>query len=263
MVGRNTSVNQARKGKKRWYLDASSGIGGPLIGGVSVKAGSGTISKRAIKTIVKKELVKDSETKFSNQNENFATRIQSQVYTYAPLQTYPLPGSTYYQRIGSDIYLRNLVLKFNFQNSGVNAASPGPFPIVRFRIMAFWADSQLVVTPGTGGVFGSGVGTSQLFFGSTVGTANALINNKLDHVMILDKTIVVKADYAGELKSSIQTISLKLNKKVTFHNDTAPMFLKDKQLYVVVIPYAVGGTDAISVVGGFCCDMMITYKDIN
>lgn len=239
-------VNRRRKAK-RWYVDASIPKSVPFIGGSSFKAGSGTLQK-----MVKRAILNQEESKFLVFANSATTLLHDTFYTAAPWQLGPLQGTAVNQRVGSDIFLKSLVLNANLTNVG------GVFAKVRF--IGVWADKQLNVAPAAGQIFTSS-GAPDLFFTSSTGYTQGLINNKLDHVIICDRTYTIKPDYSGEIKSQKVQVSCPINKRVTYGGISAPMYFKDKQLYFVLIPYTPGGNVGTTQVINMTADLLMTYKD--
>lgn len=249
MVYRRGTRKPARRGiKKRWYVDASLPKSVPIIGGASFRAGSGLI-----KRMVKREVQNQEESKYLIFSGSSQTLTHDNVTTVAPWQTAPLQGVAVNQRVGTDIYVKNILLSMNILNiAGVFA---------KIRVLGVWLDKQIPLTPAVGLLHGPAVGVNDLFFTTTLGYTHGLINNKLDHTIICDKTYTIKPDYTGEVKNQLIRVNCPINKKVVYTGVAAPQFFKDKQLYFVFIPYTPNGTVGTTQVLQVSTDVMMTYKD--
>lgn len=229
--------------KKRWYFDATIGKNVPIIGGTGIRMGSNNV-----KSIVRRELGRQEETKIFSTSDLLNTGLkENTLYTLSPL-TITIGGNPV-QRIGSQIYLRHLKVRMSIQNTTTQ-------PQVQFRVMVLWSDSQYLLDWTTYG--GAGVGSTEIFYPNNNYTM-ALINNKLNTKIICDKLFTVKSDISGAVARRNFSLDCPIYQKITYLGTNN--FIKDQQLYVVIIPTTPSGTTGVTSVGSFSAQALVTFKD--
>lgn len=238
---------RTRKNVKRrgFQFSATVGRNVPFIGGSSVRLG--TRANKAVKKVVRRELNKQEEIKqYYPTSASSSALTHNTVYTLSPIQGLTT-GTSANNRVADQIFLRKLVINGDIQCSATQS-------IVVHRVLVLWTDQQTATTWGFNSVFG----TTNIFY-ATTNYAYAMINNKLNNTIICDRTITAKADIGSEIKSTPFKIVCPIFKKIKWQSGS--IYLKDKQLYVVVIPHVAGGSSGVTVAGTANYNTLLTYTD--
>ena len=113
-----------RKGK-RWYFDASLSKSIPFVGGSSLRMGSGALTKRSITQAVRAQVIRTQENKQKIVNSGASSGMtHSTIYTFNPLGNIPIQTGQN-GRIGSEIFIKNIILRMNISNRAAAAAAIG------------------------------------------------------------------------------------------------------------------------------------------
>lgn len=231
--------------KRGFQFSASVGRNVPFIGGSSIRLG--TRANKAVKKVVRRELLKQEETKqYYPTSVTSSALTHNTLYTMSPIQGLA-KGTASNERVADQIYLRKLVITGDLQNSGAQSN-------VLHRILVLWTDQQTATTWGFNSVFGS----SNIFY-TTTNYAFAMINNKLNNTIICDRTVKAEADIGSSIKSKQFKIVCPIFKKIQWQFSST--YLKERQLYVVVIPHVPGGSTGVTVAGTANYNALLTYTD--
>lgn len=156
-------------------------------------------------------------------------------------------------RIGDQIYLEALKLRGSYHCPTINNG-------YTLRVIVCYSGEEYDPTSGLV-LFGSGLGTSELFLPSTSGIfgTNAMINPKTVSV-IFDQTIDVNSltSDTKELQSFAWTVPLK--QKFSYQR-AADKYGKFKNLYVVVVSTAIDGVTGTTNTGQLYMSTDLIYKN--
>lgn len=156
-------------------------------------------------------------------------------------------------RIGDQIYLEALKLRGSYHCPTINNG-------YTLRVIVCYSGEEYDPTSGLV-LFGSGLGTNELFLPSTSGIfgTNAMINPKTVSV-IFDQTLDVNSltSDTKELASFAWTIPLK--QKFSYQR-AADKYGKFKNLYVVVVSTAIDGTTGTTNTGQVYMSTDLIYKN--
>lgn len=203
-----------------------------------------------VRKTVRSEMNRQEEIKQSFNFYGIASpaMLNDCIYTTAPLQSVA-QGTGDSNRIGNQIYLKNLHLRMTF--SGALASLNA-----RFRVMVLWLDKQVSI-PAISAT-NAGVINTDLFFGN-YRLVNALINNKLEHKVIYDKVINIESKNTS-IPQGLLDVRVPLNTKVTYLT-AGGVFTKEKQLYVCWMPSIPFATSGVASAWQVNIDQLLTYKD--
>lgn len=228
--------------RKRWSASAS----------VKLPLGSGQVrlSSRGLKSVVKREINKSEETKVYTTGSISSTLLKhNTIYTLQPTQ-FITQGTDYVNRTGNTIFLRHVKLK--------GLVSPGTANYITYRVMGIWSESQYI---GASFAFNSGVGVTDLFHSANFYTY-ALVNPKLPSTVIYDKLHTVKNTITGVESTFPLELDLPIMRKMIYQPGSGlTKLFKDKQLYIIIIPYVAGGTSGTTNVGAWDLQATCTFKD--
>ena len=153
--GRKTQKN------KRWYLDATIGKSVPIVGGTSLKAGSGTLQKRSLLSKTVKQAVvamQDNKQKIIT-GGGTSSMTHNTIYTLNPLGNIPI-GAGANSRVGSEIYVKNIILRLMISNRTAAASATGRDSATMFRVM--WVKIDQDYLSGSDSL-STGVGSTDVF----------------------------------------------------------------------------------------------------
>lgn len=214
-----------RRYKKRWYVDARIGKGVPIIGGTGIVAGSGRrgFQKRSLKQVIKRQALKQSETK------EVVTRVVGSALKHNTMYNVKLnnipQGTAQGQRIGDRVFYCGISLKFYLLPSLGNTY--WRFYIVRHRESNVSTDA--IHFEGGNPVIGA-----SLMFRNADTSPDALLNTD-DVKIVCAKTLKVDQRFTGEANI---TRNFKLNCKIMsgFQYRTGSQEGEYYNYYLVVLP---------------------------
>lgn len=211
-------------------------------------------TKKAITNIVKKELKKDVETKVWSTGSTTSTSLTKQsLYTLSPIAGI-VQGTNNNQRIGNEIYLKNLTLKLLIQNNNRQSQT--------YRLLVLWNEANYSITWS----YNNSLGSTDIFYSGS-NMMNVPPNFKLGQKILLDKILHQDAitssgtSSAPYVKQFVYKFAIKLNKKVKFL-PSSPL-LNGKQLYVVLIPDTAdaGSISGVTTCGAVDFQALLSYDD--
>lgn len=215
-------------------------------------------TKRTVTKAVQRVLKKHVEVKrfipAAFNRSSFSALKHLVVYDTAPLQILNA-GSGEGQRISTAINVKDLYLTINWQS----IASTAPF--TKIRVMVFWSDNEYAAPPTN---LHANFVASDLLLSNTYQTESIygkpdLKTGVIDRLMY-DKTFTNECNFSGAFaKSVVKNIRVPINQKVDYRNDG---YLRQNQLYAVIIPYIGGGSAGSTDLPFFGMSSMITYTDL-
>lgn len=244
---RNRTRAPRRRNRKRWYVAAKTPFG-------NFAAGNG---KRAFKRAVQEV----AEAKV------LPTYITNNSLTHSIIKTWNITaqitqGTGNINRIGDKILIHKFMAKLIFDIDCGNL--PSYTNEASCRIMVVEMDAEYLGT--VNAVLGSGVGSSDVFYNTTVPQWSSIDYRKVK--VWCDKTynfVGQTATSAGLSPSAFygkREFACTLNKNYTYKGSNAA-FGKDKNIYLLVIPFTKGGTSGVTAVfDQLDIDTIITFKDI-
>lgn len=237
-----------RRYRKRWYVDARVGKGVPFIGGTGIVAGSGRRGnqKRALAKYVKRQVVKQEETK------ELVTQTKTSGLTHCTLYTLQLnsipQGTAGNQRIGDSVFYCGFNIKAHITASVSNSL---------WRIYVVKVRESY---PSTVGTLTSGIGSSQMFRNGSV-DPDSYINT--DNVTILcSKTLKADQQFSGETIVREMRMNCRMMKRFQFRTGQQSEG-EYSNYYLVVLPFITTGSPAVgtTVAGGFNVSVEQVWKD--
>jgi len=228
-MGKNKS-NQNSTLSKRWFANATGW-------GVSFQVGSGEPTK------TKRSLPVSVEEKFLATPVSITSVLHNTLYTFNPLSVIA-PGTGANQRIGSGIKLKGMSFRFDI-------TSAVTIPSV-WRVLVVASTFQF-----TGTNFGSGLGTTNLFFNS--------FNTVEDHVdsrvakVICDTTYELKPRVSGQPDLKFGFVDCEVNLPFAFQ--TGSVYGESANLYVVVTGYSANGTTGTTSCGTIEGEVLVAWAD--
>lgn len=237
---------------KRWYVDASIPKGVPFIGGTSLKAGSGTLSRRSLIAQVKNSLTEKKTKIVSTSTTGY---VHNTCYTHAPLANIPI-GTGPNSRLGQVI--QNVNLNYKMMLGNLNAAVATQATPIFVRVFVVKSRAQYQSGSDT---FGSGIGSTDLFeSGTTYFNIAALDTNKV--VILYDKIIKLAPTNTLVTKSNdVQILDINLDLGKMDYLTPTSNYGKNNNPYICLIPYVVGGTTGVTVCGEIQCEGEVTFHD--
>jgi len=233
---------------KRWYIDASIPKSVPFIGGSSLRAGSGTLNKRSLNAIVKRELSNNLSLKKKVINitslDNFK---HNTLYTFNPLGNITI-GTGENARLSTDIHVKKIQVSMRITNR-TDLAPPFLCSATHIRMMWVRSENDVLASSDT---FASGLGTSSLFVdGQNDPMLSTLDKDKL--TVLSDTIYEIPASpifYDTALATAKPTISSKVihfdcpQKEFGFKYQTLTSGYSavNKNVYLVLCPYIEGAT---------------------
>jgi hypothetical protein len=241
---------------KRWYIDASIPKSMPFIGGTTLRAGSGTLTKRSLAAAVK------NAARMTDANKNkmaiaFENLVQGTYYTFNPLGNIPI-GTGETARIGADIYVDHISIKAIVHSNPTLPGAKQDLP-VHFRVM--WVRSTQAVASGSD-TFISGLGASSLNVEST--TEPILAHLDKDKVTVLSDNYYTIPSPQVTGKANSLTLDLSCPLKgfpFKYQTATSSFSATNKNIYCVIVPYIVGGTTGTDIVMTLYSQSWVQFSD--
>lgn len=238
----NRNSNIKHRNHKRWHLSAKIGKNVPIIGGSGIHLGS-----RGIKSVVKREINKNQQTKVFITAESTGSPLQNTFYTLSPFQGL-VAGTADNNRIGQRVFIRHLKIRGLINNLTT-------IPEFKLRVWVVKTDAQW----NNGWAFTSSqIGGSDLVYTAT-NPVFALNNNKSTCTVICDKTFSVKADFTNEQKAQMIEMDCPIMKEEIYAPSS--VFFKEQNYYVVVNGFGFSGVTGVTTVGGVTWTAIVTYKN--
>lgn len=245
--------------KKRWYFDASIPKSVPLIGGSSLKMGSGNLSKRSLNSIVKEVQLKNAVLKHKViDTAATATMLANTHITHNPLGNIPV-GTGENARLSTDIVIKSIIYHFTITPNLANGAPLTNAPIF-LRFMWVRSETDVLASQDT---FGSGLGTSSLYISGFSGTILAPLDK--DKVTVLSDTMVKIPQ--GNQATINNTILYKTECPLKdfpfrYSTPTSAFSVVNKNVYLVVFPYQEGATTGTTNICNYQFTTDIQYVDV-
>lgn len=251
--------SQKSRLKKRWYFDASIPKSVPLIGGSSLKMGSGNLSKRSLNSIVKEVQLKNAVLKHKviDNAGTTATMLANTHITHNPLGNIPI-GTGENARLSTDIIVKSIMFHFAITP---NLLNPAPLTNAPIFLRFMWVRSETDVLASQD-IFGSGLGTSSLYISGFSGTILSPLDK--DKVTILSDTTVKIPQ--GNLSTINNTILYKTECPLKdfpfrYSTPTSAFSVVNKNVYLVVFPYQDQGVTGTTNICNYQFTADIQYVD--
>jgi hypothetical protein len=228
-MGKKTAKQNASL-NKRWFANMDGW-------GVSFQVGSGEPQKG------RRSLPASIEQKFSAANVYVIGATQGTLYTYNPLANL-LAGTGSGQRVGDGIKLKGISLKMDVVSA---ASTPSNW---RFLVVASTAKYS-------GTNFGSGIGTTDLFFGALTGVSNHVDSRRAK--VLCDTIVEAKPRVTGQ--SDICSLSIDCELNVPFAYQTGSVYGESANIYVVVYATTPNGTTGTTVCGTAGGELLVSWAD--
>jgi len=223
------------------------------------RAKKATTKVATIKRVVNSVLNKQEEIKQYYVDSSIATlgMQNNTISTNAPLQVLGTMGVGDGQRISKQIFVKNVLMNLRIRSSG-------PELIGDYRVIAVWKNQKLNLSSGNWSLPNLGVAPLDLFFQSFAADSrmvNGFINHKLDGNIIYDKVHRLTSGQATNPSQVYIPVHLKVNKKITYQDTPTQYWLKDRELYVLVIPCIAGNATGSTVAHTLSSQTYVSYKD--
>jgi hypothetical protein len=235
---------------KRWYVDASIPKAVPFIGGSSFKAGSGTLSKRSLDTMIKRA----GETKQKIYTGGASVAMtQNTIYSFNPLGNIPI-GTGANSRIGSSIFVKSFDINLLLSNYGATLW----IDTVSFRIMLVKIDQEYLSGTDT---LAAGVGSTDIFVASSAQMLNSHIDKNKAHVLY-DQTHTLENNGAGSACVTQKPVRLSLLKDKSFkYSSHTSNYSNYGNYYLLVMPYVVGKASGTSIIADVRYESVVNFSD--
>jgi len=227
------SKNKGNKGSggisRRWFANLDGW-------GVAFQVGSGEPPKH------KRSLPVPNTQKFLSTAVN-CNMTHNTLYTFNPLGVIT-QGVQGYQRVGSGINLKGISFRF-FADSGTVSAL--------LRVMIVASEAQFSMTN-----FGSGLGTSNLFFAGLASPIISHVDSRLAKV-ICDTTYELKPPVAGQPDEIARTLDCQL--ETSFAYQSGSVYGEAANIYIVVCAVAVSGVTGTTAVVNIYGEVLTSWSD--
>lgn len=217
-------------------------------------------TKKAISTIVKKQINKNEESKFLFQTIT-GNVVSNNIYTMSPIQSLAI-GTGQNNRVGNQVRLQRLTIQFLLQNSVAWSQT-------NLRVLVFW--SPYTYSAGWSLSNVTSFGSSDIMLGTANNFASPIDFTK-PITLLYDKKHTINAKDVQTFNTTTnltftknqiyRKISIPLNgKKIQFVSGSS--WLTEKNLYVVLIPQSADTNviAGVSTVGALDIQSIISYKD--
>lgn len=233
---------------KRWYIDASIPKSVPIVGGTSLRAGSGNLAKRNLNAVIKSAISNSSilKHKVIDSGSNFQAKHNT-ILTFNPLGNIPT-GTGENSRVSTDIHVKQIRVNFRFTNV-LTLTHPQRGSSVKVRLMWVRRDLGVLASNDT---FGSGLGAGTLFPDGMTNTMLSPLDR--DKVTVLSDTIVdIPAAYTyWHTLDAVPTSSIN-SKYITFDCPLKEFQFRyqlqnsgysaiNKNVYLIMVPFLEGAT---------------------
>lgn len=247
---RKPAAAPRKKYTKRWYFDASIPKGVPLIGGSSLKMGSGTMTKRSIQTL--KSLISENKQKIVSNNTP-ASWTHNTIYTFNPLSNIPI-GAGENSRIGASIHVKSIRLNYEFTTFGAS----NPDDQVMVRLM--WVKNIAQGGSGTD-IPGSFLASSDLFLTTSGGNGIKNIPDFTRSTVISDQIVRLPTSHvSGRYVAAVGSCDMMVPFQFHYNSPTSN-YGKDYNYYLVLIPYVAAGTTGTTIAGTVRFDCLTNFTD--
>jgi len=201
-----------RRNKKRGFgFSGEFGRNVPFVGGSKFNLGT-----RAVKSVVRRELGRQEETKIVSLNQSVAGINNQSLFTYAPLQ-YIAAGTDDSNRIGRKIFARHLKIKGCIRTDGTQNIE------VRWMVVWLPASKAYAIPAGAYSHLATGVGSTDLFYTAT-NQINALLNNRTGARVICDRKFRLLNQVSGQATCKEYSFDCPLMTSIQYLNATARLF---------------------------------------
>lgn len=196
-----------------------------------------------IKTIVKRAMASETETKLASWSIRGTSFLDSTIYTMCPLQLIS-EGVDNNQRIGRKVHFRYLTLSGYHFGGQVSAVYR---PTV-FRIIGMWSTATKM-NPGTGLSYNTGsvitgfTDVDVFIPGQNVTTS--LVDARLGHQVVFDRRIVINPYSNVDMVKPFKYV-IKLNRDCQYMMSAPPSLFAGKNFYLLVMADVVGQATGVS-----------------
>lgn len=229
----------------RYYKGPSGGRGGVARGAVQT-----TVTGRSMKrkrTSFKSKVINVGPAKHLNWNTLNALTHDAML-TNCPTSGI-VQGTAIGNRIGDQVELLALKLKGYFQTTNVSGA-------FQYRIIVGYSGEEYA---GLASTFGTGLTTAQVFLPLTPQwTANGIVNPKA-FTTLYDQTVDINSLVATTPDLMGVSVTIPLNKTFPYQ-ESASVFGKDKNLYVLIVGEINGGVAGTTATGTASFSFDLIYK---
>jgi hypothetical protein len=153
-------------------------------------------------------------------------------------------------RIGDSIHIDHITLNCLLDTA---TGSSNVVP-VKLRVMLLACTAQY-----TQASFGSGLGSSDLFYATSTNLLISRLNPRLCK-LLCDEIIHIQPTVAAVGTVGYGHINCKVDAPFEFRTGT--QYGTAANLYLVTIPYVVGGTSGTTQAGAFAYDYAVTFRDV-
>lgn len=214
---------------------------------------------KAVKTIVKRAMATNTETKLASWTIRGNSFLDSTIYTMCPLQLIS-EGVDNNQRVGRKVHFRYLTLSgyhFGGQVSGVYR------PTV-FRIIGMWSTGTKMnpgtsLTYNTGSVISGFTDTEVFIPGQNV--TSSLVDARLGHQVVFDRKITINPYSNVDMVKPFK-FSIKLNRDCQYLFSAPPSLFAGKNFYILVMADVVGQATGVLASPIQELNLAVTYTDI-
>ena len=247
---KKTNVSYPSRLSKRWYVDASIPKSIPFVGGTSFRAGSGTLNKRSLTSLIKREARLTNIVKYKASAPQSVGLLAGTWHTLNPLGNIPQAIGDV-SRIGTDIFVKSIKLKSICYSNTALVGQPSNAP-VHFRVI--WLRSTVNVLQSSD-AFGSGLGNADLILqGNSAPITSILDMDKITLLSDTTYTIPQSNIAAGQVSTSLDLSCPLKNFPYKYASTTSNYSNANKNVYCLVTPFIVGD------VTGTTTDMTMYYQ---
>lgn len=201
--------------------------------------------RSSFKTSFKQLMLKNTAAKHKTANSS-TTMLQNNLYTWN-ISGLIVQGDTNQDRDGDHVNLEALKLR-GFVDSATTAGA------YSFRIIVGYSSEEYAATTFTT----AGLTAGEIFLPNGTSNYTSLVNPKT-FTCLWDENIDINSQVAGaqDISSILKTVSLKRGFN---YQNSAAIYGKDTNLYVVVVGIVIGGTNGVTIMGETSLSMDCIFK---
>lgn len=247
MAYRKNYKKPVRRFRKRWYVNASANV--PFLGRTNIRMGN-QIAKRSLAAAVTAIQKRNSEPKHKLTNQTYVMATHNTLIS-KNLCGNIARGDSFNTRDGDTIHLEAFKAKFFFQKNPVENAT------LYYRILIL--KSRLAVGAGTDN-WNNALTSGDIFKNLGGGPLTWMVDSKLVTVLYDETTRLPDTQFSGQLIGAHKDIFVPLKYKFEYQNQTD--YNKHMNLYMVFIPFLVGGTPGTTITMDFTTTTDLIFKDL-
>lgn len=231
--------SKGQKKARRWFAEASGW-------GLNLALGSADSKNKTRRSFSTGSDDQISDNQVVVTSPNFLENTLYTANALAPITQ----GTTQGSRIGNAILVKAIHGTFKFDTVTASGVVNG----CNIRLLLVELTQQYSITN-----FTSGVGSSDMFFGSSVGLTIARIDPRLCNV-ICDEVLHIMPRVLGTPDNITTNLGCVINKR--FEYRAATVFGTASNFYWVVVGNLAGGTTGVSFLPAMHADLVVDYKII-